>query len=113
MNKNLLRLEKSLSKLKKYYDYDDIEYRGIRDVKLLFDLSIDEDYYELIKTNDAFNSNYIEYESKGDKNKTLSIKEYLDMIRAYLRDIINDHKTQGEWKVYSANEVLDYKTQGE
>ena len=82
MNKNL-RLEKSLSKLKKYYDYDDIEYRGTRDVKLLFDLSIDEDYYESIKTNDAFNSNYIEYESKGDKNKTLSIKEYLNMIRAY------------------------------
>ena len=113
MNKNLLRLEKSLSKLKKYYDYDDIDYRGIRDVKLLFDLSIDEDCYESIKTNDAFNSNYIEYESKGDKNKTLSIKEYLNMIRAYLRDIINDHKTQVEWKVYSANEVVDYKTQGE
>ena len=30
----------SLSKPKKYYDYDDIEYRGIRDVKNLFDLSI-------------------------------------------------------------------------
>ena len=32
IEKNLLKLEKSLSKLKKYYDYDDIEYRGIRDV---------------------------------------------------------------------------------
>ena len=113
MKKNLLKLEKNLSKLKKYYDYDDIEYRGIRDVKNLFDLSIDEDYYKPIKTNDAFNSNYIEYESKGDKNKTLSIKEYLNMIRPYLRDIINDHKTQGKWKVYSGNEVIDYKTQGE
>ena len=55
-----------------------------------------EDYYKLIKTNDAFNSNYIEYENKGDKNKTLSIKEYLYTIRPYFRDIINDHKTQGE-----------------
>ena len=35
------------------------------------------------------------------------------MIRPYLRDIINDQKTQGEWKVYSGNEVIDYKTQGE
>ena len=43
-------------------------------MKNLFALSIDEDYYKLIKTNDAFNSNYIKYESKGDKNKTLSIK---------------------------------------
>ena len=32
---------------------------------------MDEDYYNPIKTNDAFNSNYVEYESKGDKNKTL------------------------------------------
>ena len=27
------------------------------------------------------------------------IIEYLNMIRPYLRDIINDHKTQGEWKI--------------
>ena len=59
-------------------------------------MPIDEDYIKPIKTNDVFNSNYIEYESKGDKNKTLSIIEYLNMIRPYLKDIINDHKTQGE-----------------
>ena len=112
IEKNLPKLEKHLSKLKKYYDYDDVEYKG-RDVKNLFNLSINEDYYEPIKINDAFNRNYIEYESKGDKNKTLSIKEYLNMIRPYLRDIINDHNTQGEWKVHSGNEVINYKTQGE
>ena len=50
---------------------------------------------------------------KEIRTKTLSIKEYLNMIRPYLRDIINDQKTQGEWKVYSGNEVIDYKTQGE
>ena len=66
-----------------------------------------------MKTNDAYNSNYIEYESKGDENKTLSIKEYLNMIRPYLRDIINDDETQGEWEVHSGNEVIDCKTQGE
>ena len=38
---------------------------------------MDQDYDKPIKTNDAFNRNYIEYENKGDKNKTLSIKEYL------------------------------------
>ena len=82
------KVEKNLYKLKKYHDYDDIEYRGIRDIKNLFNLSIDEKYYKPIKTNDAFNSNYIEYESKGNKNKTLSIKEYLNNIRPYLSDII-------------------------
>ena len=48
--------------------------------------------------------------SRGDKDKTLSIKEYLSMIKPYLRNIINDHKTQGEWKVYSGNTVIVYKT---
>ena len=113
IEKNLLELEKNLFKQKKYYD-DDIKYKGIRDVRNLFDLSIDEDYYKPIKTNDSFNNNYIEYESKGDKDKTLSIKEYLDKIRPYLSDIINNHKTQGEWKVHSGNNrITDYKTQGE
>ena len=30
------------------------------------------------------------------------------MIRPYLRDIINDHKFQGEWKVHSGNTVINY-----
>ena len=48
--------------------------------------------YKAIKTNSAFNSNYIEYKSKEDNDKNLSPKEYLDMIKPYLSDIINDHK---------------------
>ena len=87
IEKNLLKLERNLSKLKKYYDHDGIEYRGIRDVKKLFAFSIDEDYYKPIVINDAFNSNYIEYECKRDKDKALSIKEYLNMIKPYLRGI--------------------------
>ena len=35
------------------------------------------------------------------------------MIRQYLNDIINDHKTHGKWRVHSDNTVIDYKTQGE
>ena len=47
------KIEKSLFELKSYHDYDDIEYKAIRDVKNVFNLSIDEDYYKPIKTNDA------------------------------------------------------------
>ena len=54
---NLTELEENLSKTKKYYDYDDIEYRGIRNVRDLFDLSIDEDYYKPIIFKSAFDSN--------------------------------------------------------
>ena len=38
------------------------------------------------------NGNYIEYESKGDKDKNLAPKEYLS-------DMINDHKKRREWKI--------------
>ena len=41
----------------------------------------------------------MEYESKGDKDKNLSPEDYLDIIRPYLRDMINNHKNQGEWKI--------------
>ena len=76
-------------------------------------MSIDEDYYKPIITNNAFNNNYIQYERKGNKDKILTTNEYLDMIRPYLSDISNDHKTQGEWKIYSGNTITEHKTQGE
>ena len=47
----------------------------------------------------SFNNNYAQYESKGDKNKILSIREYLNMIRPYSVNMINDHKNQSEWKI--------------
>ena len=74
MKKNLLELEKNLSRsrLKKYYDYDDIEYKITRDVGNLLNTLIDENHYKPIKANTAFNNSYVEYESKGDKDKTLS-----------------------------------------
>ena len=64
-----------------------------------------------MKTKSAFKGNYIEYESQGDKHKNLSPKEYLDMIRPYLSDIINNHKTPKNLRVHSSNEVIDYETQ--
>ena len=72
IEQNLIELEESLFKLNKYYDYDDIEYKGIRDVANLFNgvafnQSTGEDYYKPIKTQSAFNGNYIEYESKRNK----------------------------------------------
>ena len=90
MKKNLTELEENFSKTKKYYDYDDSEYRGIRNVGDLFDLSIDEDYYEPIIVRSAFDGNYIQYESKGDKGKNISIKKYLTMIKPFLSDLINN-----------------------
>ena len=72
---------------------------------------IDEDYYRPITTKNTVNGNYVEYESKGDKDKIFSPKEYLDMIRPYLSDMINNHKTPKNLRVHSSNEVIDYETQ--
>ena len=59
----------------------------------------DRDYFKSIRTDGGFagrNNNYIEYTSKGDRYENLSPEEYLDMIRSYLRDLINDHKPTEE-----------------
>ena len=75
----------------------DIKDGVLRDKRTLYKLK--KDYYEPIRNGNAFKINYIEYESNGDKDKTLSIKEYLDEIRPYLNNLIDDHRTQGEWKI--------------
>ena len=58
----------------------------MRDVGNLFNQSIDEDYYKTIKTINVFDNanNYIEHESKQDKNKNLSINP-LNAKGAYIR----------------------------
>ena len=76
-------------------------------------MSIDEVYYKPIITNGAFNNNYIQYETKGNKDKILTPSEYLDMIRPYLSDIINYHKIQGECRIHSGNTIIKHKTQSE
>ena len=67
--------------------------------ELRFLLYLEKDHYKPIKTDSAFNNNYIQYESIGDEDKNLSIQEYIDIIRPYLSDIINNQKTQVEWKI--------------
>ena len=58
----------------------------------------------------AFDGNYIQYESKGYKGKNLSIKRYLKMIKQYLSDLINNHKTSGLVKYHSGDESWEEET---
>ena len=39
-------------------------------------------------TNGGFNNDYIQYESRGNKDRVLRVNEYLDIIRPYLTDKI-------------------------
>ena len=69
----------------------------------LFKSPIDEDYYKPTLVKSGYNSNYGQYESKGDK--ILTVKDYLDLIEPYLADMINDYKSKGEWKIQLIAEI--------
>ena len=45
----------------------------------------------------GYNNNYIQYKSEGDK--ILTVEKYLALIEPYLRELINDYKRKGEWKI--------------
>ena len=81
-----------------------------------------EDYYKPILVKSSFKKNYKYYEGRGDKDKTLSTEQYLEMIKPYLSDLINDHKAietgSNEWKiqinmhinVVSSNDTWEIRT---
>ena len=102
-NKYLDELDKKVLKLDEYHDHDGYEYKGIKDIKDLFRLSIDKDHYKPVLVKSGYNKNYVQHESKGDK--ILSIQEYLALIRKYLRELINKYKNEGEWKIQLIAEI--------
>ena len=82
---------------KKFLEFDDNDndddFIGIENVQDLFKISI----YKTTIVKSGYNNNYIEYRSEGDK--LLTIEGYLNLIEPYLRELINDHKNKGEWKI--------------
>ena len=102
-SKYIDELDKRILRLDKYHDYDDFEYKGIKDIENLFKISIDKDYYKPKLNKSGYNKNYAQYQSKGDK--ILSLKEYLNLIEKYLRELLEEYKQKGEWKVQLTIEV--------
>ena len=74
-------------------DYDDLQYRGLSDIKPLFNYFILEDYYEPELINSAFEKNYERYPMNGDKIKELSLIDYLNMVRPNVNKLIIKKKT--------------------
>ena len=99
---HLIELANALNKKEeyKYHNYDDLDYFGIKDIENLFINIDDSDYYKPILVNSSFKNNYEYYEIRGDKNKKLSIKQYLTMIIPYLAELINARKNNNnEYKI--------------
>ena len=85
-------LDKKILESDEYYD-DDFEFIRIENVQDLFKILI----YKPTIVKSSYNNNYIEYRSEGDK--LLTVEEYLALIEPYLRELINNYKSKGEWKI--------------
>ena len=72
----------------------------IRNIKKLFEHEKEqENYYKPVRVSGFRSNKYVEYESNGGRNKTLSVEEYINIIRPYLKDIINNLKKSDTWKI--------------
>ena len=80
--------------IKNVEDTDDDKYKKIGSVRTLFEES-NRDYYKPKVIGRDFAgevNNYIKYISEGNKDEKLLPREYLNMIRQDLRDLINKNK---------------------
>ena len=59
--------------------------------------------YEPVLIKSGFDNNYLEYISSG--NNSLSLNEYLELIKPYLYGLINVHKAKGKWKLQLSAEI--------
>ena len=93
MEKYFKKLKEDLNKTKIFH------YSITHDIVHLFNEITKENYYEPIEIKSALDNNYIEYESRRDNNDNLSLAEYLDTIKPYLRDMIDNYKWHSELKI--------------
>ena len=100
-SKYLDELDKRIYRSDKYHDHDDFEYKGIKDIENLFKISIDKDYYKPKLNKSGYNKNYAQCESKGDK--ILSLKEYLNLIEKYLRELLEEYKQKRRMEIIINN----------
>ena len=96
----LKKLNSDLKKLQKYQD--NITYG----LDYLFNEVNEEDYYEPKEIKSAFDGSHVLYESRGDKDNMLAIYEYFDKIIPYLKDMVDNYKSKGEWKIQLVMRVI-------
>ena len=69
----------------------------IRDIRTLFEQE-EEYYYKTVIISKVWND-YIKYESNTDRNKNVSVKEYLNVVKLYLKDMITNLQITDTWKI--------------
>ena len=81
-------MNKKIINLNKHEDFIGLE--NVKDLYSILD-------YKPILIRNAFDYSYLEYGSEG--SNSLSFIEYLNLIKPYLEDLINEMKNKGEWKL--------------
>ena len=92
------KIENYLLKQLRYYDHD-TKYKGINDLRYLFDKDDEEDYYEPKLINTAFENNYFQYETTSEIKNMLPLDEYFKMVQSHLIQLINNHKNDNNRKI--------------
>ena len=80
-------------------DYDDLQYQGISDLSNLIYLITINLYYEPELIHSSFDRGYERYQIRGDADKKVTIKEYLDTIRLNVEKLLHKQKVISEKKV--------------
>ena len=99
IDKYLKNFKNDLDKLQKY------QYNITHGLDFLLN-EFNKDYYKPTEVKSAFDCSYMLYESEGDQDYRLSIDEYLNIIRPYLKDMIDNHKYKGEWKIQLSMRII-------
>ena len=86
--RNFFRLKKEIKAIKN---------RIIRDIRNLFEH--EEDFYKPVTVDNFWSNNHVECKIDSDRNITSSVEGYLNKIRPYLKDIIDNLKKSDIWKI--------------
>ena len=74
--------------------------KTIKDKIIWYIRTLFEDYYEPKRVSNFWNNNYIKYERNGDKNRNLSLDEYLPKIKPYLTNTIINSQNSDALKIH-------------
>ena len=100
IDRYLKKLTSDLRKLQKYHD------NTTYGLDYLFNEVNEEHYCEPEEIRNVFDGSYVLYESRGGRDNMLAIYEYFDKIKPYLKDMIDDYKSKGEWKIQLVMRVI-------
>ena len=99
-NNSLVRKERFT-----HSDYDDLQYQGITELKPLYNYTILDEYYEPDLFDSALERNYEMYRINGDKDKELSLIDYLYTVRPNVVNLMTKKKVN-ERKVQLAISII-------